>query len=86
MSHFMDDRPWSRGWTEATDGPSLEEGRQLVDELVRVCAPSRDELHCAVNSLVRNNMLAMAQHLAGRRAARLGLAVHVVQAALRPAG
>ena len=48
-------------------GPSLDEGRRLLDALERACGPSLQELHCAVCSLVRNRVTSMAQHLVKSR-------------------
>ena len=49
------------------------DAKRLVSALVLACEPSPDDLHSAVCSLVRNNCLAMAQHLVADHGADLRL-------------
>ena len=73
MLHFIEDEQQEgllgggEPWAPEPGGPSLDEGRRLLDALERACGPSLQELHCAVCSLVRNRVTSMAQHLVKRR-------------------
>lgn len=62
LSDDFDNRP-GRSWRQSTEGPSLDEGRRLVDAVVRSCGPSQAQLYCACCTLLRNGMLSMAKHL-----------------------
>ena len=53
--------------------PTVMDGKRLVSALLRACEPSPDDLHSAVCSLLRNNCLAMAQHLVAEHGADLRL-------------
>jgi hypothetical protein len=68
---FVDDSP-SVHERSPCDVPVMD-GKRLVSALVRACEPSPDDLHSAVCSLVRNNCLAMAQHLVAEHGADLRL-------------
>lgn len=54
-------------------GPTVMDGKQLVSALLHACEPSPADLHSALCSLVRNNCLAMAQHLVAEHGADLRL-------------
>ena len=68
---FVDDSP-SVQERSPCDVPVMD-GKRLVSALVRACGPSPDELHSAVCSLVRNNCLALAQHLVAKHGVDLHL-------------
>ena len=73
---FSDDSPSVHERLPPNAGePMVVDGKRLVSALVHACEPSADDLHSAVCSLVRNNCLAMAQHL---------VAVHGADLCLRP--
>lgn len=57
------DDPSGRPWQQSAERPSLDEGRRLIDAVVKSCGPSRAELHCSLCALLRNGMLSMAKHL-----------------------
>ena len=68
------DPPSAHGRSPRDAGaPTVLDGKRLVSALVRACEPSPDDLHSAVCSLVRNNCLAMAQHLVAEHDADLRL-------------